>query len=76
MKKLFTDRYGLTQPRVKERLDADASLGLLALLEAKIDGHWFGESFPSECEDGYRCDIGSDRSWFVDENILYRLSKT
>lgn len=52
MKKLFTERLGLTQPRVKEELDAEAAIGLLAIIEARINENWFGEAFPTECQDG------------------------
>jgi hypothetical protein len=37
MKKLFSERHGITQPRVKEELDAAASLALIGLVGAKID---------------------------------------
>src|ERR1022692_3052233 len=60
MKKLFTDRFGLTQPRVKEALDADSATGLIAIIQARVSENWFGEAFPAECEDGglnAGCDI-------------------
>lgn len=59
MKKLFSERYGFSQPRVKEDLDVPSSLALIALVGAKIDEHWFGSSFPSECQDG-RGNAGCD----------------
>jgi hypothetical protein len=60
-KKLFTDRQGMTAPRVKEELDADTANGLLAIIKARIGENWFGESFPTECPDGGHntgCDTG------------------
>ena len=52
MKKLFTERAGLTRPRVNEQLDEDAAEGLLGLIKSRVSEHWFGEAFPAECEDG------------------------
>jgi hypothetical protein len=60
MKKLFTERYGMTLPRVSEELDERSARGLLSLIEARIGENWFGEAFPAECEDGALnagCDI-------------------
>lgn len=61
VKKLFTDRYGMTQPRVREELTRDAAVGLLGLLSARIDENWFGEQFPTECQDGGH-NVGCDTS--------------
>jgi hypothetical protein len=61
MKKLFSERYGMTQPRVKEELDATAALALVALVGARIDENWFGESYPFECQDG-RGNAGCDNT--------------
>jgi hypothetical protein len=61
MKKLFTERFGLTQPRVKEELDAEVATGLLSIIKARIDEDWFGEAFPNECQDGGH-NIGCDTS--------------
>jgi hypothetical protein len=52
MKKLFSERFGFTQPRVKEELDGPSALALIALVGAKIDEDWFGASYPFECQDG------------------------
>lgn len=52
MKKLFSERAGFRQPRVKEELDDPSKLALIALVSAKIDENWFGVSFPFECQDG------------------------
>lgn len=49
----------MTQPRVKEELDATASLALIALVGAKIGENWFGECYSFECQDG-RGDAGCD----------------
>jgi hypothetical protein len=60
-KKLFTDRQGMTAPRIKEELDADTAKGLLAVMKARVEEHWFGEAFPTECQDGGHnigCDTG------------------
>jgi hypothetical protein len=52
MKKLFTERYGMTQPRVKEEIDGQVAIGLLGIIKARIEEHWFGLAFPEECQDG------------------------
>jgi hypothetical protein len=52
MRKLFTERHGGTVPRVKEELDDVTRNGLVALVRARIDEEWFGDSFPSLCPDG------------------------
>jgi hypothetical protein len=74
MKKLFTERHGLTQPRVKEELDANAAVGLLAILEAKIDENWFGGAFPFECQDGRGnagCDVTKLKGAFAAYNLIW-----
>lgn len=53
MKKLFTERYGATKPRVEEVLDNAARDGLLNLIRARMDEEWFGLAFPNKCRDGY-----------------------
>lgn len=53
MKKLFTERHGVTKPRVSEALDEAARSGLLTLISGRIDEEWFGLSFPEKCGDGY-----------------------
>jgi hypothetical protein len=60
MKKLFSERHGLTQARVKEELDVTVALALIGLVNAKIDEHWFGLSYPFECQDG-RGNAGCNR---------------
>ena len=52
MRKLFTERHGGTKPRVREELDATTVSGLLSLIAARIDEHWFGEDFPEMCGEG------------------------
>lgn len=61
MKKLFTERHGGAPPRVKEELDEVTRNGLMALVQARIDEEWFGNSFPSMCPDG-RGNSGCDRA--------------
>ena len=53
MKKLFTERYGETKPRVEEVLDDATREGLLTLVSARIDEEWLGLSFNEKCGDGY-----------------------
>jgi len=52
MKLLYTERQGLTKPRVKETLEPETAKGLLGLIEARISENWFGDRFPFECQDG------------------------
>ena len=61
MKKLFTERYGLIQPRVKDNLEAGFARGLLSIIQVRIDEHWFGMAFPDECRDGAQ-NAGCDKS--------------
>jgi len=61
MKKLFTERHGSAVPRVKEELDDITRNGLLALVQARIEEEWFGDSFPAMCPDG-RGNGGCDRA--------------
>jgi hypothetical protein len=51
-KKLFTERHGIVPPRIGEELNADATVALLGLVNARIDENWFGEHFPYQCPDG------------------------
>ncbi len=61
MKKLFTERHGGAAPRVKEELDEVTRNGLIALVQARIEEEWFGDSFPSICPDG-RGNGGCDKA--------------
>ena len=61
MKKLFTERHGSIAPRVKEELDDVTRNGLVALVRARIDEEWFGDSFPEMCPDG-RGNAGCNRA--------------
>jgi hypothetical protein len=60
MKKLFTERHGLTEPRVKEELDAELTKGLLTVIKAKIGENLFAEHFPELCCDSPNPSIGTD----------------
>jgi len=60
MKKLFTERHGLSEPRVIDGLDVALKSGLLAVINAKIDENLFGEAFSDECPDGGNKSIGCD----------------
>jgi hypothetical protein len=60
MKKLFTERHGMNEPRVKEELDADLTQGLLSVINGKIDQNLFGGAFSEECPDGGGNSIGCD----------------
>ncbi|WP_250487003.1 AbiJ-NTD4 domain-containing protein [Caballeronia sp. GaOx3] len=61
MKKLFSERHGLAQPRVKESLDQAIREALITLVHSRIDEEWFGQAFPDACPDGYG-NAGTDRS--------------
>lgn len=54
MRKLFTERHGMALPQTGDTLNSNAGVALLALVKARIDENWFGEQFPSECQDGGR----------------------
>jgi hypothetical protein len=58
MKKLFTERHGMNEPRVKEELDVELTKGLLTVINAKIDENLFGEAFSEECPDGGGNSVG------------------
>lgn len=60
MKKLFTERHGLTEPRVKEEFDVELTKGLLTVIKAKIGENLFGEHFPDLCPDSPNPTIGTD----------------
>jgi hypothetical protein len=60
MKKLFTERHGLTEPRVKEELDVELTKGLLTVIKAKISENLFAEQFPELCYDPPNPPIGTD----------------
>ena len=61
MKKLFTERHGMNEPRILEELDVDLTKGLLTVINAKIDENLFGEAFSEECPDGGKTSIGCDQ---------------
>lgn len=61
MKKLFTERHGMNEPRILEELDVDLTKGLLTVINAKIDENLFGEVFSEECPDGGNRSIGCDQ---------------
>ena len=74
MKKLFSERFGLTQPRVKEVLDAETANGLLAIIQARISENWFGKAFPAECQDGglnAGCDESKLKSALAAYNLIW-----
>ena len=62
MKKLFTERYGMGEPRVKDELDAELTKGLLTVINAKLDENLFGAAFSEECPDGGDNSVGCDLS--------------
>jgi hypothetical protein len=51
-KRLFSERHGETRPRVRDTLDPPSALGLLNLVDSRINQNWFGKAFPEECGDG------------------------
>jgi hypothetical protein len=59
VRKLFTERHGMAPARVGEALTPASATGLLGLVNARIDEHWFGEQFPDWCPDG-QVNIGCD----------------
>ena len=61
MKKLFTERHGMHEPRVLEELDVDLTKALLTIINAKIDENFFGAAFSEECPDGGNRSIGCDQ---------------
>jgi hypothetical protein len=73
MKKLFTERHGLTEPRVKEELDAELTKGLLTVVKAKIGENLFGEHFPEVCPDSPNPIIGTDYQKLKDGVAAYRV---
>jgi hypothetical protein len=60
MKTLFTQRFGLSEPRVKEALDPDLKRGLLTVVNSKIDENLFAQAFSEECPDVGNHGIGCD----------------
>jgi hypothetical protein len=60
MKKLFTERHGMAEPRVKEELDADVTKGILSIIDVQIEQNLFGSTFSMECTDGGGQSIGCD----------------
>jgi len=60
MKKLFTERNGLNEPRVKEELDLELTKGLLTVVKAKMAENLFAERFPELCSDSPNPPIGTD----------------
>jgi hypothetical protein len=73
MKKLFTERHGLTEPRVKEELDVELTKGLLTVINAKIDENLFGESFSEGCYDAPHDSVGTDREKLKEGLAAYRV---
>lgn len=71
MKKLFTERHGLTEPRVKEELDVELTKGLLTVVKAKIGENLFGEHFPELCPDSPNPTIGTDHQKLKDGLAAY-----
>lgn len=74
MKKLFTERQGMVQPRVNEALNRDAAIGLLSLVTARIDENWFGDAFPAECQDGGHnsgCDPSKLKNALAAYNVIW-----
>lgn len=75
MKKLFTERHGLNEPRVKEELDADLTNGLLIVINAKIDENLFGDAFSEECPDGggnsIGCDVGKLKAGLAAYKVIW-----
>ena len=59
MRRLFTERHGGLKPRMSELLDEVTRTGLVALVSARMDEQWFGQSFPFACQDG-RGNAGTD----------------
>jgi hypothetical protein len=60
MKKLFTERHGLIEPRIKEELGAGLMAALFTVVNAKIDENLFGQSFSLQCPDPGDNSIGCD----------------
>src|SRR5665213_797389 len=60
MKKLFTERHGLIEPRIKEELGAGLMAALFTVVNAKIDENLFGQSFSLQCPDPGDNNIGCD----------------
>src|SRR5262245_50868737 len=60
MKKLFTERHGMMEPRVKEHLDAEVKKGLLSIINNLIEQNLFGSAYSAECPDGGGNSIGCD----------------
>ncbi len=52
IRKLFTERMGQPEPRVKETLDAPVRIALLQLVQQRIEDNSFGASFENRCPDG------------------------
>src|SRR5688500_15816490 len=75
MKKLFTERHGLSAPRVKEDLDEEQAKGLLTVINAKIDENLFGEAFSLECPDNasnsYGCDLDKLKAGLAAFNVIW-----
>jgi hypothetical protein len=52
MRKLFTERTGQPEPRVKEFLDGKVRDALFQIVQQRIQDNSFGLSFPAQCPDG------------------------
>lgn len=75
MRKLFTERHGMNEPRVKEELDVELTKGLLTVINAKIDENLFGEKYPLECPDGggnsYGCDLDKLKAGLAADKVIW-----
>jgi hypothetical protein len=60
MRKLFTERHGMNEPRVKDKLSDEHKKALLAIINADIDANLFGEAFSEGCPDNRANSIGCD----------------
>jgi len=60
MKKLFTERHGMNEPRVKDELDVDLTKGLLSVINANVAESLVGEAFSEDCPDPGDNSIGCD----------------
>ena len=72
MNRLFSERHGLSLPRIGEILNTHSISALLGLVSARIDGNWFGRNFPNICPDG-TFNAGVDREKLQIAMVGYRL---
>jgi hypothetical protein len=73
MKALFTDRHGMTEPRVKDELDVELTKGLLTVVNAKIGENLFGGAFSEGCYDPPYDSIGCDQGKLKDGLAAYKV---